>query len=1082
MPTQSTTVVETKKLETPFTSGARKSGSSVQFWKSYVESRPAPTEDFFQLINEYHKSHGDALTEIAHDVGTGPGNIAARLAAYFNHVVGSDVNEDVLAAAPSLVPADVLNRVSFIKSPAEALTRNTPPQLGGQGTTDLVTVSECMPLLDPPTALKAFYDILRPGGTLGIYFYGPAVFVDGDVAKCNAAYDKVATRICSFNQPMKGTPGFPFHLRGAEALISYMDNIAIPGEDWESVERHKWNCDYPLIFNSKAGFDFDFSPVDRRAKGEVTKEVIDRNFWGAEWSLNEVKSYLDSVYPNYRDKAGIHYAEVEEMLEELRAAMGGEKRKVTFPVVLILATKKASLNGVTVAKANQIQLSLERPGIGRISSSSPEAIEKANQLLQKNHDEFHIFWRDANGHNHMAHSILTTFALGGTPSELERAYNDGVTVQRRMPDLDNEVVKSLSDDGKMLTILGQLPQYTNALNFFEQQIDHFGWKAVLHKYCFSRTKLADIMLSRMYEGAHHPFIHLGLGVEFELPSVVAEALAQAVVHPYSGIPDCLLNTDEEALPLPSEAPHKPLVELYKEARASDIILHGARWEDGPFKMRDGTLGRSKVAITRLAAQYRVRPSELELRAAEVINCSAYIAGAAQRSNKSPKIDFFHMHNVTSSIFLTVLLQEPWISVENKVRLVEWKGRTDLLWYAASGCPEVHIEEINNYEAGPSAGMGWSELYHAINVMHDDGHVAKFVRALKSAEDISRSLEQQEATAFPMQGEAWLALARMAYDSTIGLPDEAKWVWGAGFEQAWAHVPFRAPRSRQKWPSLTKKYHNTAYDALDPTLPALSAVGKNIVVTGGGTGIGAATALRFAQAGASTVSIIGRRTSLLESTKSKIESTVPGAQVFTYAIDITQKDLVNATFRTIHASVGEIHVLINNAGYISNPTPIIEADYDDWWRSFEVNIRGTFLITQAFLHLKSASAVLIYVSSGLSHLSGGNTSSYSASKAGAVRFFTALQLEHPELRVVCLHPGIIETDITSKSNHVENEDDVSLPAGTMVWLASPEAGFLKGKYLWANWDVNELKVRAEEITGSDLLTMKLAGWPFTGKSL
>jgi hypothetical protein len=200
--------------------------------------------------------------------------------------------------------------MTFINSQAEELAQKTPAEVGGKGTTDLITVSECMPLLDPDQALKAFSDLLRHGGTLGIYFYGPAVFTDGDIEKCNAAYDKVATRICSFNQPMKGTPGFPFQLRGVEALISYMDNIAIPSQDWEGVERHKWNCDYPLLFNSKEGFDFEFYPTDRRAEGEETKEVIDRNFWGAEWSIDNVKGYLDSVYLNYRDKTSDRQSEV----------------------------------------------------------------------------------------------------------------------------------------------------------------------------------------------------------------------------------------------------------------------------------------------------------------------------------------------------------------------------------------------------------------------------------------------------------------------------------------------------------------------------------------------------------------------------------------------------------------------------------------------------------------------------------------------------------------------------------------------------------------------------------------------------
>jgi len=55
--------------------------------------------------------------------------------------------------------------------------------------------------------------------------------------------------------------------------------------------------------------------------------------------------------------------------------------------------------------------------------------------------------------------------------------------------------------------------------------------------------------------------------------------------------------------------------------------------------------------------------------------------------------------------------------------------------------------------------------------------------------------------------------------------------------------------------------------------------------------------------------------------------------------------------------------------------------------------------------------------------------------------------------------------------------VSLPGNFAVWLASPEAAFTKGKYLWANWDVEELKARAENIKGSGLLTMSLNGWPF-----
>lgn len=59
----------------------------------------------------------------------------------------------------------------------------------------------------------------------------------------------------------------------------------------------------------------------------------------------------------------------------------------------------------------------------------------------------------------------------------------------------------------------------------------------------------------------------------------------------------------------------------------------------------------------------------------------------------------------------------------------------------------------------------------------------------------------------------------------------------------------------------------------------------------------------------------------------------------------------------------------------------------------------------------------------------------------------------------------------------NRGAVSLPASFNVWLASPEARFLKGKFLWANWDVDELKGRTKELESSTQLGIGLGGWPF-----
>jgi len=56
------------------------------------------------------------------------------------------------------------------------------------------------------------------------------------------------------------------------------------------------------------------------------------------------------------------------------------------------------------------------------------------------------------------------------------------------------------------------------------------------------------------------------------------------------------------------------------------------------------------------------------------------------------------------------------------------------------------------------------------------------------------------------------------------------------------------------------------------------------------------------------------------------------------------------------------------------------------------------------------------------------------------------------------------------------DLVELTAGFFVWLASPEAEFLKGKFVWSNWDVDELKAKREELEGTPNLTLGLLGWP------
>lgn len=437
--------------------------------------------------------------------------------------------------------------------------------------------------------------------------------------------------------------------------------------------------------------------------------------------------------------------------------------------------------------ASGIRLSPSHVGIVKVADMPPGSLEECNRLLQKNHEEYHVFFRDTAGHNHLAHSLLTILALGASPQELRDRYDDGVPIQRAMPDIDHALLEKLADAETFRNKVGQIMQYHTFLEFFMREIAAKGWKEVIQEYVLARTELADTMLARMYEGAYHPIIHLGLGIEFQQASIVAEALAQAATHDDSNIGTLFQNAEREAAIVYPTARPKPMIQLIHEVRANETIRHAPQWSDFGNKMRDGVIGRAGEEMQSIAAQFRIRRDEkdLERRTAEMISTCAYFAGAAQREGRKRKIDFFYMHNVTSSIFFTVLIRQDWIRLEDRVRLVEWKARLDLAWYAVSGCAPLYGHALSHYSNPASDGMGWAELFRAVNQEHDDGHAAKFIRALKNGEEVAKEFERGKWEAyFPMKGDMWLRLARMCQDTTKNLPTDLKWVPFTGFEQPW----------------------------------------------------------------------------------------------------------------------------------------------------------------------------------------------------------------------------------------------------------------------------------------------------------
>lgn len=280
-----------------------------------------------------------------------------------------------------------------------------------------------------------------------------------------------------------------------------------------------------------------------------------------------------------------------------------------------------------------------------------------------------------------------------------------------------------------------------------------------------------------------------------------------------------------------------------------------------------------------------------------------------------------------------------------------------------------------------------------------------------------------------------------------------------------------------WPSYTQTVHTTSYPAIDPTKPANSAAGKVVVITGGNQGVGKGIAKAFVQAGAKAVVILSRRQNVLDAAKAELEK-IGSSKILAFRADILDKPALEKAFAATEEQVGKIDVLVANAAYLPNTATVTEVDLADWWKAFELNIKGTLFTFQAFAPHRSANnPVFISMSSAVVHIQPFATfSGYVVSKHAQASLTQFMQAENPDVRVMNLHPGVIESEMNIKSKMTLARDDISLPSNFAVWLASPAADWLGGRYLWSHWDVDELVSKKDEILEKNELTLGLNGWP------
>jgi NAD(P)-dependent dehydrogenase (short-subunit alcohol dehydrogenase family) len=230
-------------------------------------------------------------------------------------------------------------------------------------------------------------------------------------------------------------------------------------------------------------------------------------------------------------------------------------------------------------------------------------------------------------------------------------------------------------------------------------------------------------------------------------------------------------------------------------------------------------------------------------------------------------------------------------------------------------------------------------------------------------------------------------------------------------------------------------------------------GKVALVTGGGSGLGRATALRLAAEGA-RVTCADHVVDGAKETAAAI--TAAGGEALALEIDVTD---ATACARMVEATVqrfGRLTTLVNSAGIAgppgSDPTP------EDWRRVIEVNLSGTWLAAQAAREALAAGGGAVVNLASIYGLTGGSRSpSYAASKGGVTNLTRQLALAWaPTVRVNCVCPGHVETPLTAQVmadatwrqsmlaryplGRFGSVDDV---AAAILFLASDEAAFVTG---------------------------------------
>ena len=284
-------------------------------------------------------------------------------------------------------------------------------------------------------------------------------------------------------------------------------------------------------------------------------------------------------------------------------------------------------------------------------------------------------------------------------------------------------------------------------------------------------------------------------------------------------------------------------------------------------------------------------------------------------------------------------------------------------------------------------------------------------------------------------------------------------------------------------TFTKTLHHDTYKLISPDLADLK--GRVVLITGASRGIGRALAISYARAQAAGV-ILAARGDLTATRDEALQWAekrgIPAPTILCLQMDVTSKSSVEAAAAKVKEMFPEgIDIVVSNAGILEPPVPLADADVEQWWKTYEVNTKGTFLTCRTFIPLllqKSSGlkSICIVTSIGALMILPG-MSAYNNAKLASSRLAEYISFEYGEQGIIAfsIHPGGVDTELARNLDekfHASFTETPELSADTITWLTKERRSWIAGRFVNCQWDMGEFEAKKEEILQKNLLTWQV----------